>query len=419
MKRILLLSFVFMAGLATQLIAQTGLYVPSAKPIKNMQRALYQPEVFCLLIQFEAGDTACKISDLDWLDSAYNMAIRDRYNPKFYTMTIEGYGDSDESTTRSRVDWVYNYFANRCHAPFPIRYAYNNIHCSCHGDTTELLRFEVPVFKFVYDCAELPESRRVFNKTIPLQNCVLVTFRNDPDECIGMSRGCFIPARDSIIRGYYTQMRLQKGSVYSVSNTKDECPPPLVISLEEHLDYKEIVERYFLIPHRKQILVQAGYVVIHSNFNRERDECSQVLLDSVYIRVPLTPLQVENGVKLYGKKMGPKGPEYKSLRTRKIKSKDKMSVMAEAAINPTMFDTIFLGLKIEESDCGKYFIKAQSDTEESAFKIGDKYYKAYRVDRQGGYIINKGLEEILNIQEYKEDEEFEDARNNDGDEEIE
>ena len=74
MKRI----FLFLAlCLAMDIaVAQTGIYIPSAKPVKNMQLAMQEPEVFCLLVQYDANDSTYSIGDLDMMDSAYNVAFR-------------------------------------------------------------------------------------------------------------------------------------------------------------------------------------------------------------------------------------------------------------------------------------------------------------------------------------------------------
>ena len=190
----------------------------------------------------------------------------------------------------------------------------------------------------------------VFNQNIQLQGTVLVTFRHDPMECLGGNSGCFLPAQDSNIRAYYTQLILKKGSVYAVYNTKDECPPPVQLTIDEHLDYKQIVDRFFLVPHRRQIILPVGYVVLHSSFNRKPDEC-RYLADSIFIRFPVTDEQVEGGLRIFAKKYTSKGTEFKSLPTKKIKGGPVL--MIQGAINATQFDTIFLAKRIEADEVNK------------------------------------------------------------------
>lgn len=424
MKNILVFSFYLSLALAA--VAQTsGMHIPSDKPLKarELEKAWTYPETFCLLLYFDANDSAYRETDLDLLDSAYNIAF-DRDNPRLYTMTIEGYGNgSNQEMMHARVESVYRYFTMRGHETMPVRFAYNPIHCSCHGDTIELIRFEVPTNKQVYDCDSLPSSRLLFNKDIQLQGTVLVTFHHDPIECIGGNNGCFLPAQDSNIRAYYTQLILKKGSIYAVYNTKDECPPPVELSIDEHLDYHQMVDRYFLVPHRRQIILPIGYVVLHSSFNRKSDEC-RYLADSIYVRFPVTEEQIEAGLKIFAKKYTAKGSEFKSVPTKKIKGGPVL--MLQGAINATQFDTIFLAKRIEVDEISKYLYTADSPTEQGAVTITvkgeERYYKPFRVNGKGQYDFKKNFRALLRIIE-AEDDDLEPSSNdhfrNDGDEEIE
>jgi len=392
--RIVLLCTALLAPLVLQ-AQSSGIYIPSAKPIKNMQKAMVHPDVFCLLLQYSGNATAYSTQDLDWLDSAYRVAF-DRANPKLYAITIEGYS-GNESLSEQRVDGVYNYFANRCYAPFPIRYATNPIHCFCNGDTIEYLRYEVPVDRKAYNVSDLPESRRTFNRDINLSNCVLITFRHNPDECLGASRGCVVPAQDTTIRGYYASVFMKRGSLYNVTDTKDTCPSDVHFSIEEHLEYKPIVEDYFLVPHRKQIILQVGYVVLHSNINRKFGECTQQLPDSIYVRFPVTQEQLDSKLRIFGKKYSTRGVEYKTLTTKKVKSKVSLSV--QAAVNVTQLDTIFIGKRIQPEEVNDYLFECKTDMEDGSVKIGDKHYKAYRLDRHGNYEFKKDFQALLRIVE--------------------
>lgn len=379
---------------------QTGIYIPSAKPVKNMQKAMQEPDLFCLLLEYSGSSTTYSVNDLDWLDSVYRVAF-DRGNPKLYTITIEGYSNSEQLSSE-RVDNIYNYFASRCYAPFPIRYATNPIHCSCHGDTVEYLRYEVPVSRKAYNVADLPESRRTFNKTIPLENCVLLTFQHNPDECLGAARGCMIPTMDTTIRGYYASVFMKRGALYSVTNTKDTCPANPSFYIEEHLDYKPIVEEYFLVPHRKQIIIQVGYIVLHSSLNRSYGECSGVLPDSIYVRFPVTQEQLDNKIRIFGKKYSEKGMEYKALTTKKMPSKVSLSI--QASINAMQLDTIFLGKRIQPNELSDYFFECKTDMEDGSFTYNGKHYKAYRVDKHGNYEIKKPLRLLMRIIEEEPDD---------------
>lgn len=417
-----LFAFSLLLGLAaipSVAFGQTGIYIPSAKPIKNMQKAMVHPDKFCLLINYSGSSSTYSISDLDWLDSVYRVAFADRSNPKLYAITIEGYSNS-EALSEERVDLIYKYFAGRCYAPFPIRYAPNPIHCTCHGDTVETVRYEVPVSRKAYNVSDLPESRRTFNKTMKLDNCVLITLQNDPDACLGAARGCMVPSMDTTIRGYYASVFMKRGALYNVQETKDSCPSDVRFSIEEHLDYKPIVEEYFLVPHRKQLIVQVGYVVLHSSINRTYGECKGTLPDSIYVRFPVTQEQLDNKIRIFGKKYSEKGMEYKALTTKKMPSKVSLSV--QAAVNVMQLDTIFLGKRIQPNELNDYFYECKTDKEDGSFKAEGKHWKAYRLDRHGNYEIKKSLQALMRIVE-DEVEEIEEETNSDrrykDDEEIE
>jgi len=403
-NRVVALVVAVMAAVAAPCaVAQTGLYVPAKGPVRNMQKALHNPEVFYLLLCYEGSAPTYSVSDLDLLDSAYRIAF-DVDNPMYYTMAVEAYGDGNEALGKERVDGVYRYFAMRGGQRFPVRVARNNIHCSCMGDTVETLRFEVPVATAVYNAAELPESRRLLNKSIALQNCVLVTFRNDPDECVGTARGCYVPAEDSIVRGYYASLSLAKGSVRAVDNTKDTCPSGLEITVEDHLDYRKVVEQYSLVPHRKQLIVQAGYIVIKSNWAQAIDSCTQPQKDSIFVRIPATPEQVAAKLKFFAKVKGKRGEEYRQLPTRKLPGRAEL--MLQAPINATQFDTIYVGKRIQEGELGRYFYSVDGPTEAAAFKVGDRYWVAYRVGKGGQYELKKHLMELFRMVPEQEEEEL-------------
>lgn len=392
-----LLTFVAFSILFSQFSishSQSGLYIPSAKSVKNMQKALTNPESFCLLLTYHGTDSTYSVSDLDLLDSAYNIAF-DINNPNYYTMTVESYGNADEALGHKRVQQVTRYFAMRCRSPFPIRYAHNPIHCSCHGDSVETIRFEVPLSTAIYDCGQLPEARLKLNGSVDLRNTLLVTFRNNPDECIGSARGCYMPSADSLVRGYYAQLFLAKGSVYAIDNTKDSCPGGLEIKVDDHLDYRTTVERYNLIPHPKHLLVQAGYVVINSNYGRRLDECEIEQKDSVFLRIPVTEEQVAAKLKFFAKVKTSRGVEFKSLPTRKMPGKGDL--MLQAPLSVDQFDTIYIGKRISEKELKDYFYEVDSPTEAAAFAVGKRFFVAFRVGSHGEYQLKKALKSMFRI----------------------
>lgn len=406
MRRLIVVLFL-LTGI--NLCAQNSrLHIPSEKPIKpkDLPMAWNNPEVFCLQLFFDDNDSAYRERDLDLLDSAYLIGF-DRTNPRLYTLTIEAFGtEYNNDIMRARVESVYRYFTMRGREVMPVRYAYNPIHCSCHGDTTELVRFEVPTDKQIYDCIELPDSRKILQPNLRLENSVLVTFRHDPIECLGGNSGCYLPAQDSNIRAYYTQVILKKGSIYAVENTKDACPPPVQLTIEEHLDVQQVVEKYALVPHRRQIILPVGYIVLRSSFNRQPGEC-EYLSDSIYVRFPVTEEQIESGLRIFAKKYNDRGiAEFKSVPTKRVKGGAVLQI--QGAINPTMFDTIYLAKRINEDEIAKYLYPADSPTEQGAvtllIKGEERYFKPFKVNSKGGYEYKKPFRSMLRIVESEDEE---------------
>ena len=211
---------------------------------------------------------------------------------------------------------------------------------------------------------------------------------------------------------------MKKGALYAVQNTKDSCPENVEFSIEEHLDYKDVVEHYFLVPHPKQIIVQVGYVVLRSSINRAYGECTQELADSIMVRFPVTQEQWDNKVRIFGKKYSEKGVTFKSLTTKKVPS--KVSINIQTGINVTQIDTLFLGKRIQPNELKDYFYEVETDMEEGSFTVDGKHYKAYRLDRHGNYEIKKSLRELMRIIDdpVEEIEEQKGDRRYENDEEI-
>lgn len=390
--------------LAASLSAQqtSGLFIPSDKPLntKQLQKAWVNPKTFCLLLYFNQNDTTYRVEDLDLLDSAYRIAFNKECT-QFYTMTIESYGSGDDGIGEARVNSIYQYFTQRGHEYVPVRYAYNPVHCSCHGDSLELIRYEVPTTRSSYNISDLPGSRRTINQTIQLENCVLITFRHNIEECIGLNGGCFLPQQDSNIRGYYTQILLPKGSIYSISGTRGECPTNLEINIDEHLDCQRIMEHFFLVPHRKQIILPVGYVVLSCNMARQPYECSETLPDSIFIRFPVTQEQIDSKLRIFAKVHTEKGTEYKQLATKKVKT--AASLMIQAAINPSQFDTIFLAKRIQPDEANLYLYEASSPNEPGAVEIGKYIYVPTRINRKGNIEYRQSMRDLLRIIEESEE----------------
>lgn len=395
--------------------AQTGFYIPDNNRVKDLGKVLPTADRFALLLHFDNNDTSLSLNHLDWLDSTYKIAFNSE-SQKMYTMRVEAFAD-DSVTGASRNAAVVRYFSRRSYMPFPIRYAINPIHCSCMGDTVEKVRYEVPLTVEAYRQASLPSSRLMLNKTVPLNNTVLITFTHNPDACLGAVRGCYVPSHDSTIRGYYTTLSLNKGALYAVDNTKDSCPGEAHVAIDEHLDYRAIVERYFLIPHKKHIIIQAGYIVLHPDSLLPVQQCRLPLPDSITVQLPATMQQWDNKLRFFAKRYSEKGVEYRSLATKKVTTKGSNDIHIKASIDLLQMDTIFLGKRIKESELKDYFYEVDSDRDVGAFTVGKRHYMAYRMDRKGEYEMKKALRALFRIVP-DEEESYPSDQFHDDDEEL-
>ena len=100
--------------------------------------------------------------------------------------------------------------------------------------------------------------------------------------------------------------------------------------------------------------------------------------------------------------------------------------MIQGALNPTQFDTIFIAKRITEDEVNQYLFPADSPTEQGAIAITvkgkERYFKPFRMDRNGQYEFRKLFRNMLRIIDEEEgtlDPSSGDLFRNDGDEEIE
>ena len=100
--------------------------------------------------------------------------------------------------------------------------------------------------------------------------------------------------------------------------------------------------------------------------------------------------------------------EYRSLPTKKLPSKVSLSVQAN--INPTQIDTIFLGKRINVEEVDDYFYRVKTDAEEGTITVGNKFYKAYRIDKEGNYELKKPLRALFRMENDAEEEEIEESK---------
>ena len=91
-------------------------------------------------------------------------------------------------------------------------------------------------------------------------------------------------------------------------------------------------------------------------------------------------------------------------------------------IHAKAVNTIFLGKRIKVEEVDDYFYRVKTDAEEGTITVGDKFYKAYRIDKEGNYELKKPLRALFRMENDAEEEEIEETKTNKryaDDEEIE
>ena len=220
------------------------------------------PQRIDILIDFPEDSSTLQLSDLDLLDSVYRIAFSEN-NYFLYQIAINGYDDgktlteTNNTLAQDRAGIVYNYFKNRCKSDFLIRVAPNKIVNSCLGEAKEMVRYQVPTDMNWFQINNLPEKEKTFKST-SLKGKVLMSFQSGREACIGRDTTCYVPPVDMKITASEASVSLLQGAFLRIKNTRADCPADLEFTIEEHLDFKEILDKYFLVPHEKQIIAQAG-----------------------------------------------------------------------------------------------------------------------------------------------------------------
>lgn len=395
MKQHLLLFILFVQ---VSLFCQGQSSIFPSQSVRQSPDAPSYPQRMDVVISFPENSSNLDLKDIDLLDSVYRITFADN-NYFLYKVSITGYDDgkvldeTNNTLAQDRVDVIYNYFKNRCKSDFLIRIAPNKIYNSCTGEAEEKVRYQVPTDVNWHQINNLPEKDKKF-RNIPLAGKVLMTFINDREACIGLDNSCYVPPRDMKVNAAEASIALLRGAFLRIDNSRAECPENLVFTLEEHLDQKEILEKYSLIPHEKQIIVQAGYLILESNYKSLPGECKEILPNGIKVQVPVSENQMESKLRMFAKSYSEKGVEYKGLSTRRVKS--KTGNYLEAAISPAQIDTIFLGIRINADEVGDYFHKAEPN-DYSVIKIKGKNYKPFKIGKNGDYVMKKKFEQLFNL----------------------
>ena len=64
----------------------------------------------------------------------------------------------------------------------------------------------------------------------------------------------------------------------------------------------------------------------------------------------------------------------------------------------------YIGKRIQEKELKSYFYPVDGPTEAAAFRVGQKYYVAYRVEKGGTFSLKKELRKLFRIIPEQEEE---------------
>ena len=117
----------------------------------------------------------------------------------------------------------------------------------------------------------------------------------------------------------------------------------------------------------------------------------------------ITQEQMDAKLRFYAKVRTARGMEYKALPTRKVPGKGQLAL--QASLNISMFDTIYIGKRLQEKELGKYFYEVDSPVEAASFKAAGKYYVASRPDKNGEPQMKKPLRALFRMVPIQQDEE--------------
>lgn len=352
-------------------------------------------------ICFEPSSAYYTEAGLDILDSIYALTFN-KDNNKFYKMTIEAYDDAEPlneqnaSLARERAVMIFNYFASREESEFIIKRTPSTYTHSCNGEMPYFIKYKMPFdFKWV-NLYKKSEEERTSNG-ISLVGKVHLVIENDPEGCLGEYFDYYYPANDSVLSASCSMVKIPKGSLEYITHTKDTIEYSCDISYKEYMRFEDLTSNYHLIPHKKQYLINAGYIVIDAEHQPDYHSCQnkENFTNVITVSVPLELQQNEARLKFYAKTFDAKGKiVYKSIPTKREKDKETKLQTITAEINAFQLDTIYIGKKIEEKEMSDYFYPAK-EGEPGAFQAMGGWLKPYKLDKKGSYVIKKAMQMIL------------------------
>ena len=352
-------------------------------------------------ICFEPASAYYTEAGLDILDSIYSIAFN-KDNNKFYKMTIEAYDDAEPlnelnaSLARDRAVMIFNYFSSREESEFIIKRTPSTYTHSCSGEMPYFIKYKMPFdFKWI-NLYKKSEEERVSNG-ISLVGKVHIVIENDPEGCLGEYFDYYYPANDSVLSASCSEVMIPKGALESITHTKDTIEYSCNISYKEYMTFEDLTSNYHLIPHKKQYIINAGYIVIDAEHQPDYESCQnkENFEPIISVRVPIELQQNEARLKFYAKTYDAKGrPVYKSIPTKKEKDKETKLQTLTTTINAFQLDTIYIGRKIEEKEMSDYFFPAK-EGEPGAFQAMGGWLKPYKLDKRGSYVIKKNMQMML------------------------
>ncbi|MBR1769564.1 MAG: hypothetical protein IJ748_03810 [Bacteroidales bacterium] len=359
------------------------------------------PERVEAYISFDKGNAYYTKGGLNALDSLYMMTFSTKNN-RFYKMTIIGYDDAEElseensSLARDRAVVIFKYFASREETEYIIKRTPSSYNQMCIGEVPYYIKYKMPFdFKWV-NLYSVSEQERMEND-ISLVGKAHIIIEDDPEDCLGEYYNYDWPSRDTTLQGNYAIVSIPKGTLDYIHHTKDTIVYKCPIAYKEVMSFEQLTSNYSLIPHKKQYIINAGYIVVSPERKPDYSSCPDRdnFPANILVQVPIESQQQAAGLKFYGKTYKPNGEiVYKAIATRKIKDKDTKSQTLECSITPFQFDTIFLGKKIEEKEMSNYFYPAK-EGEPGSFEAMGGWLKPFKLDKRGEYVIKDPMKAIL------------------------
>lgn len=368
---------------------------------KQEPTAPYYPERIEAYICFEPSSAYYTEEGLNILDSIYSIAFA-KGNTKFYKMTIDAFDDADPlnemnaSLARDRAAMIFNYFSSREGTEFIIKRTPSTYIHSCSGEMPYYIKYKMPFdFKWTNLYNKTEEERT--KDGISLVGKVRLIIEDDPEGCLGEYFDYYYPSQDSVLSGNHASVTIPKGALESITHTKDTIEYTCNILYKEYMSFEELTSNYHLIPHKKQFIINAGYIVIDAEHQPDYTTCQnkENFQPIVKIRVPIELQQNDARLKFYAKVYDNKGrPVYKSIPTKKEKDKETKLQTLTADLTAFQLDTIYLGKKVEEKELSDYFFSAK-EGEPGAFQAMGGWLKPYKLNKKGQYIIKKQMQMVL------------------------